>query len=130
MRNSQTITACLRKCFYIQACLIKYIFRRFIEPPLTNRYANRFGLMYELHRARHLRAIDQRDRVFAMLGHYSVRIDNAELAALQADYTKTTAQVYVDVAVRALTGDSSLITPHCYLVSGSPTRHGSAKSGI
>lgn len=45
-----------------------------------------------------------------MLGHYSVRADNEQLAALQADYDKTTAQVYVDVAVRALTGDSSLIT--------------------
>lgn len=67
-------------------------------------------MMYELHRARHLRVTDPRDRVFAMLGHFSVHMDNAELAALQADYKKTTAQVYVDVAVRALTGDSSLIT--------------------
>jgi hypothetical protein len=66
--------------------------------------------MYELHRARHLRVTDARDRVFAMLGHFSVRTGNAELAGLQADYKKTTAQVYVDVAVRALTGDSSLIT--------------------
>ena len=45
-----------------------------------------------------------------MLGHYSVRADNEQLAALQADYDKTIAQVYVDVAVRVLTGDSSLIT--------------------
>jgi hypothetical protein len=66
--------------------------------------------MYELHRARHLRVTDKRDRLFAMLGHFSVRTGNAELAALQADYTKTIAQVYVDVAIRALTGDSSLIT--------------------
>jgi hypothetical protein len=66
--------------------------------------------MYELHRARHLRVTDPRDRVFAMLGHYSLHIDNKKLAALRADYKKTTAQVYVDVAVRALTGDSSLIT--------------------
>jgi hypothetical protein len=66
--------------------------------------------MYELHRARHLRVTDTRDRVFAMLGHYSVRTGNARLAALQADYEKTTEQVYVDVAIRALTGDSSLIT--------------------
>ena len=45
-----------------------------------------------------------------MLGHFSVRTGNADLAALQADYTKTTAEVYVDVATRALTGDLSLIT--------------------
>jgi hypothetical protein len=44
-----------------------------------------------------------------MLGHYSVRGDNKELAALRADYGKILEQVYVDVAMRALTGDSSLI---------------------
>ena len=90
--------------------MIKYVFQRFIEPSKTSRHANRFSLMYELHRARHLRVSDSRDRVFAILGHFSVRTGNAELAALKADYEKTTAEVYVDVAVRALTGDSSLIT--------------------
>jgi hypothetical protein len=78
--------------------------------------------MYELHRGRHLQITDPRDRVFAMLGHFSVRRDNAELAALQANYENTTDQVYVDVAVRALTGDSSLITlaaiQHPHLPSG------------
>jgi hypothetical protein len=100
----------LRKHFHIQTDLIKYVFQRFIEPPTTSRHANRFSLMYELHRARHLQVTDARDRVFAMLGHFSVRMGNVELEALQADYEKTTAQVYVDVAVRALTGDLSLIT--------------------
>ena len=47
-----------------------------------------------------------------MLGHYSVRHGpNSALKGLRADYTKTVEQVYVDVAVRALTGDhESLIT--------------------
>jgi hypothetical protein len=46
-----------------------------------------------------------------MLGHYSIqKVGNEELKALQANYKKTTAQVYIEVAVRALTGDSSLIT--------------------
>ena len=100
----------LRKHFDIQTDRVKYVFQRFIEPSLTSRHANRFSLMYELHRARHLQATDKRDRVFAMLGHYSVCTGNAELATLRADYGKTTAQVYADVAARALTRDSSLIT--------------------
>jgi hypothetical protein len=121
----------LRKHFEIRTDLIKYVFQRFIEPQLTSRHANRFSFMYELHRARHVQVSDPRDRVFAMLGHYSVRAGNAELAMLQADYKKNVAQVYTDVAVRALTGDvavreltgeSSLITlaavQHQDLISG------------
>jgi hypothetical protein len=100
----------LRKHFNIQTDLIKYVFQRFIEPPLESRHANRFNLMYELQRARHLRVSDPRDRVFAMLCHFSVLRGNKELESLHADYTKTVAQVYADVAVRALTGDPSLIT--------------------
>ena len=45
-----------------------------------------------------------------MLGQFSVRTGNTELAALQADYEKITAQVYVGVAMRVFTSDSSLIT--------------------
>ncbi|KAI9771043.1 MAG: hypothetical protein M1839_002979 [Geoglossum umbratile] len=99
----------LRKHFNIQTDLIKYVFQRFIAPPMTSRHANRFSLIYELHRARHLQVTDARDRVFAMLGHYSVCWDNERLAALRADYEKTLEQVYVEVAVKALTGDKSLI---------------------
>jgi hypothetical protein len=65
-----------------------------------------------------------------MLGHYPVRTGNAELTALQADYKKTTVQVYVDVAARALTGDSSLITLAAIQHPNLPIRHRSAKSGI
>jgi hypothetical protein len=100
----------LRKKFEIKTDLVKYIFQRFIAPPLTSRHANRFSLMYELHRARHLKITDPRDRVFAMLGHYSVHMGNTDLEALHADYKKSVREVYVDVAVRALTGDDSLIT--------------------
>ncbi len=66
--------------------------------------------MYELHRARHLLVTDQRDRVFSMLGHYSVKTANAGLAGLRVQYDKTAEEVYRDVAIRALTGDDSLTT--------------------
>jgi hypothetical protein len=41
---------------------------------------------------------------------YSATSPFARTMQRQADYEKTTAEVYIDVAVRALTGDSSLIT--------------------
>jgi len=50
-----------------------------------------------------------------MLGHYSVSGPNFEgklnekLRDMKADYTKTPAEAYIDVAERALTGDTSLI---------------------
>jgi hypothetical protein len=106
----------LRNRFDIRTSDIKYVFQRFIEPPRDSYHANRFSFMYELHRARSLKATDPRDRVFAMLGHYSVSGPNLEgvrntiLAEMKADYKRTLAQAYLDVAERALTGDTSLIT--------------------
>lgn len=93
----------LRKKFYIKTAEIKYAYRRFIEPEKTSRHANRFKFMYELHRARHLQVTDPRDRVYAFLGHYSLRHgSNKALQKLRADYTKTVEEVYIDVAARAL----------------------------
>jgi hypothetical protein len=100
----------LRSLFNIRTSDIKYVFQRFIEPNEDSYHANRFSFIYELHRARGLKVTDPRDRVFAMLGHYSVRKPNTKLATMKADYKKTTAQVYIDVAERALQDDSSLIT--------------------
>ena len=74
-----------------------------MEPDRASRDANRFSFIYELHRARHLKVSDPRDRVFAFLGHYSVRnSSNTALRLLHADYTKTVNEVYTDAAVRAL----------------------------
>jgi hypothetical protein len=105
----------LRNRFDIRTADIKYVFQRFIEPPRDSYHANRFSFMYELHRARGLKATDPCDRVFAMLGHYSVSgpnlegVRNTRLAEMKADYKKSVAQAYFDVAERALTGDTSLI---------------------
>jgi hypothetical protein len=107
----------LRKRFDIRTSQIKYVFRRFVEPPRESYHANRFDFMYELHRARGLKVTDPRDRVFAMLGHYSVSgqnfkgVLNQKLVDMKADYEKTQAQAYIDVAVRALTGDTSSLLP-------------------
>nr|XP_036580247.1 het domain-containing protein [Colletotrichum truncatum]KAF6788079.1 het domain-containing protein [Colletotrichum truncatum] len=102
----------LRKEVDIQTPKVKYMYRRFIEPDRSSRHANRFSFLYELHRARHLMASDPRDRVYAMLGHYSIRnTPNQEIRALKPDYSKTLEEVYNDVATRGLIGDDkSLLT--------------------
>jgi hypothetical protein len=103
----------LRKTFSINSAEVKYIYQRFVQPDRTSRHANRFSFIYELHRARHLKVTDPRDRVFAFLGHYSIRHSlNSRLKEMSADYTsKDMNQVYIDVATRALKDETEpLIT--------------------
>ncbi|GJD02526.1 ankyrin and HET domain-containing protein [Colletotrichum higginsianum] len=93
----------LRKHVDIQTPIVKYMYRRFIEPDRSSRHANRFGFVYELHRARHLLASDPRDKAFAMLGHYSIRNGpNRQLRDLKPNYTKKLEDIYMDAASRSL----------------------------
>ncbi len=96
----------LRSRLNIRTSDVKYVFQRFIEPNPESYHANRFNFIYELHRARNLHLTDQRDRIFAWLGHYSIRTPNKQLAALEADYRKDVAELYIDVARRALMGEN------------------------
>ncbi|KAK5655951.1 hypothetical protein OQA88_5086 [Cercophora sp. LCS_1] len=104
----------LRRHFDIETSKVKFVFQRFVPPDVATRHANRLSFIYELHRARHVKATDARDRVFAFLGHYSVT--GKELCELSANYdekTGTLPSVYMDAAVRALSGSgagSGLIT--------------------
>jgi hypothetical protein len=96
----------LRAKLEIRTADIKYVFQRFVPPDRNSYHANRFNFIYELHRARGIHFTDERDRIFAWLGHYSIRGENQQLAALEADYKKSVAEVYIDVAKRALMGDN------------------------
>ncbi|KAH7308887.1 heterokaryon incompatibility protein-domain-containing protein [Stachybotrys elegans] len=101
----------LRRRFNIETSKVKFVLQRFIPPNVATRHANRLSFIYELHRARHVKATDPRDRVFAFLGHYW----GEELRGLKANYdteTATLPNVYRDVAVRTMErggGDSGLI---------------------
>ncbi|KAL8387847.1 hypothetical protein RB595_009632 [Gaeumannomyces hyphopodioides] len=95
----------LRSALGINTSDISFLYRRFIEPDENTHHANRFNFVYELQRARHLRFSDDRDRVFAFLGHFSVRSAHplgCGPVSITADYTKTVERSYVDVAVRIL----------------------------
>ncbi|KAG8530270.1 uncharacterized protein KY384_004771 [Bacidia gigantensis] len=101
----ETLTAYhhLRTRLNIRTSEIKYVFRRFVEPDMTSHHANRVNFIYELQRARGLKFTDHRDRVYAWLGHYSKPWTFKSFAELlTADYEKTLAEVYIDVAKLAL----------------------------
>lgn len=102
----------MRKHSDLRTTDIKYLYKRFVTVDRAGRHANRFSLIYELHRAAHLRLTDPRDRVFAFLGHYAMHEGNPQLAAIRADYTKSAKEIYCDIAERALLGDpgKTLIT--------------------
>ncbi|KAI0813012.1 HET-domain-containing protein [Xylaria sp. FL0064] len=95
----------LRSKFKIRTDEVRYLFERFAEPDGRANHENRFNFIYELHRARRLKFSDQRDRVFAFLGHFSRHGSNEELRNLKANYEKTVTEVYTDVAKRALRGE-------------------------
>ncbi|PNP51219.1 hypothetical protein THARTR1_08123 [Trichoderma harzianum] len=123
----------LRKELNINTSDIKFLFQRFIEPDATSHHANRFNFVYELHRARSLNFTNDRDRIFAFLGHYSLTSadsPNYELASITPNYTMSVEQVYIDLAKRSLRGsqgDSALITLAAvqHLVGGLPARDSS-----
>lgn len=122
----------LRKRFDIQTSKVKYVFQRFVEPVKTSRHANRFSFVYELHRARHLQVTDPRDRVFALLGHYSVREGTGDaLKSLAADYTQSVEDVYIDLARRTLyDDDESLVTLAAVQHSNSELGHSGLPSWV
>lgn len=93
----------LRSQLNIRTSEIKYVFRRFVHPDMSSHHANRVNFLYELHRARGLKFMDHRDRVYAWLGHFSKHCTFKGLAeTLKADYKKTLAEVYIDLAKLAL----------------------------
>ncbi|KAI1301973.1 heterokaryon incompatibility protein-domain-containing protein [Xylaria venustula] len=98
----------LRRHFNIDTAKVKFVFQRFVPPDFATRHSNRLSFVYELHRARHLRATDARDRVFAFLGHYSVAEGkNKNLRCLQANYDPAiwpVSRVYSHAAACALRG--------------------------
>ncbi|OAA52881.1 HET domain protein [Cordyceps fumosorosea ARSEF 2679] len=105
----------LRARFSVMTPNIRYLHQRFEEPDAAliaaNQRHRRGDFVYELHRARHMLAEDPRDRVFAFLGHFSLRRPDTTpaLRGLVADYGRSVEDVYCDVAVRGLEGAASLI---------------------
>ncbi|KAK8064452.1 hypothetical protein PG994_007090 [Apiospora phragmitis] len=63
--------------------------------------------LYTFNKASRQKCFDPRDRVFALLGHYSARIGADKRLIMQADYKSPTNDVYRELAIRALTDAKS-----------------------
>ncbi|KAK8075761.1 hypothetical protein PG997_010424 [Apiospora hydei] len=59
--------------------------------------------LYTFNKASRQQCFDPRDRVFALLGHYSARIGPYKQPIMHADYRAPKTAVYREVAIRALT---------------------------
>ena len=106
----------------MKTAYLRYIFERFVEYDLNDDHQNRANFLYELHRARHLNFTDDRDHIFAWLGHYSFEKSNTALSALVADYTKNLNEIYYDMAKRALE-DGKAITDGTGLIALAAIQH-------
>ncbi|KAI0903915.1 HET-domain-containing protein [Ustulina deusta] len=118
----------LRSKFKIRTDEVRYLFRRFAEPSERGNNENRYSFIYELHRARRLKFSDQRDRVFAFLGHFSRHGSNEELRDLKADYKRTVTEIYNDVAERALRGEAGT-SDGSALITLAAVQHTSLQTG-
>ncbi|KAL6411200.1 hypothetical protein AUP68_04900 [Ilyonectria robusta] len=116
----------LRSRFSILTPNIRYLHRRFVEPDEEDQdeiNQNRSSFIYQLHRARHLRAKDPRDHVYAFLGHFSIHTGGKSLAKLKADYSRPIEDIFYDVAARELTdGESLLILSACRASPSGPNK--------
>lgn len=64
--------------------------------------------IYILDQAREHNSSDPRDKVFALLGHSSAKRKSGNRTIVQADYNKTTAQVYQELAVELMRDHGNL----------------------
>ncbi|KAG4440747.1 hypothetical protein IFR05_003791 [Cadophora sp. M221] len=97
----------LRVHFDLNVSVVTYLDHRFV--PYENSIGHdstdpRSSLVYELTRSRGRESTDPRDRVFAMLGHFSAAVLLEGSPKFEADYTRSTKDIYMDVAVRTLKG--------------------------
>lgn len=84
---------------------ISFLFHNFTEPDERTHHANRLNFVYELQRARHLEFTDDRDRIFAFLGHYSVNTGpplGCGPVITKADYALSVEDTYVSFAQQLL----------------------------
>lgn len=91
----------------VRVAAVTHLYRRFIE---TRDRRHRRNFVYELHRARDFEASDPRDRVFALLGHYSARWGPDGSPIIEPDYNNSVDLIYHETAIRTLNKEMHFIT--------------------
>ncbi len=110
MRKLETQGWELKKKHKIDTSSVTQLFGRFVEQPKNEPEGRaRHSFIYQLCLSARNSATDPRDYVFSQLGHYSAWIEAERALIIQPDYDNTIAAVYHEIAIRALTVDSSLM---------------------
>ncbi|KAH7395426.1 heterokaryon incompatibility protein-domain-containing protein [Cadophora sp. MPI-SDFR-AT-0126] len=87
----------LRHRFLLRPRRVQYLHKRFVAP--SNIYQTRYeSFVYELDQSRRKAATDPRDRIYAKLGHFSAAVLLQSPPSFEADYTRSTIELYTDVA--------------------------------
>ncbi|KAK0740136.1 heterokaryon incompatibility protein-domain-containing protein [Schizothecium vesticola] len=110
MRQLETQGWELKKKHKVDVTAVTILFRRFshLSTDKTAAQARR-SFIYQLCLSAKNVATDPRDYVFSQLGHPSAWIQTEEAMIIQPDYDNTVAAVYHEIAIRALTTDSTLM---------------------
>ena len=119
MRRLETQGWELRKKHKIDTTAITVLFRRFSETPSSSS-AERRSFVYQLCLSARNVATDPRDYVFATLGHPSAWIESEQVMIIQPDYKNTVADVYHEIAIRALTTERTLMVLNAVSDNGEP----------
>ncbi|KAM7205856.1 heterokaryon incompatibility protein 6, OR allele [Rhypophila sp. PSN 637] len=104
----------LKKKHKIDTAAVTTLFGRFADSPETPA-AERRSFVYQLCLGARNVATDPRDYVFSRLGHPSAWIESEQAMIIQPDYKNTVADVYHEIAIRALTTDNTLMVLNAVL---------------
>ncbi|KAM7189429.1 heterokaryon incompatibility protein 6, OR allele [Naviculisporaceae sp. PSN 640] len=111
----------LKKKHKIDTAAVTILFKRFADSPDTAA-AERRSFVYQLCLSARNIATDPRDYVFSRLGHPSAWIESEQAIIIQPDYKNTVADVYHEIAIRALTTDSTLMVLNAVLDNTDPSK--------
>ena len=75
------------------------LYKQFVAPP---RFTHRSLFVVNLMMGRRLHATDPRDYVFALLGHFSARVNSGHELIVEPHYDVSVENIYHEVAVRTL----------------------------
>ena len=101
----------LRQFHGLKPARVSYLEKRFVVPidkDELQRYHHQRSFVSELDYSRRKRASDPRDRIYAILGHFSAAVLLGSLPPFEADYTLRIVDLYTDVAIRTLQGYPTL----------------------
>lgn len=109
----------LKKKYKIDTSSATLLFHRFVDKPrpkAENRAHRSF--VYQLCLSARTLATDPRDYVYSQLGHHSAWVEAEQAIIIQPDYDNAISTIYHEIAIRALSNDSTLMLLNAVSDSG------------